>query len=122
PAGGEDTGAADGRIERFLDRDLARAARRGAPEAVLCGAKSVEQVAAIAAEYARLQADGREDLGPVLFTRADAERAEAILAVLPEAHHDPSGRLLAWPDAPPEPTGGLVVVARAATSGSAVAR
>ena len=59
PAGGADTGAADGRIEGFLDLDLDRASRRGAPEAVLCDAKSVEQVAAIAAEYARLQADGR---------------------------------------------------------------
>ena len=122
PAGGADTGAADGRIEGFLDLDLDRAARRGAPEAVLCDAKSIEQVAAIAAEYARLQADGREDLGPVLFTRADAERAEAILAELPEAHHDPSARLLAWPAAPPEPTGGLVIVACAGTSDLPVAR
>ena len=36
------TGVADGagRIEGFLDLDLDRASRRGAPEAVLCDAKS----------------------------------------------------------------------------------
>src|SRR5690606_39980729 len=68
----EAAGAADGagspdgsgRIEGFLDLDLDRASRRGAPEAVLRDAKSVEQVAAIAAEYARLHETGREDLGP----------------------------------------------------------
>ncbi|NMA76324.1 MAG: 1-(5-phosphoribosyl)-5-amino-4-imidazole-carboxylate carboxylase, partial [Actinomycetales bacterium] len=46
-------------MEGFLDLDLDRAQRRGAPEAVLCDAKSVEQVAEIAAEYARLHAEGR---------------------------------------------------------------
>ena len=70
PADG--TGPADGagRVEGFLDLDLDRASRRGAPEAVLCDAKGVEQVREIAATYARLAAEGREDLGPVLFTRA----------------------------------------------------
>lgn len=114
--------AADGRIEGFLDLDLDRARRRGAPEAVLCDAKSVEQVAAIAAEYARLHEAGHEDLGPVLFTRADAPRAEVVLAALPGALHDPDARLLAWPAAPPEPTGGLVIVACAGTSDLPAAR
>ena len=76
-------GPADGKIDGFLDLDLDRALRRGAPEAVLCDAKSVEQVAAIAAEYARLEAEGHAGLGPVLFTRADADRAAAVLAALP---------------------------------------
>ncbi|ASK65769.1 1-(5-phosphoribosyl)-5-amino-4-imidazole-carboxylate carboxylase [Brachybacterium avium] len=115
-------GSADGRIEGFLDLDLDRARRRGAPEAVLCDAKTVPQVAAIAAEYARLCAEGRTDLGPVLFTRADAARAEAILNALPEALHAADARLLAWPPAPPEPTGGLVIVACAGTSDLPAAR
>ena len=111
-----------GRIEGFLDLDLDRASRRGAPEAVLCDAKSVEQVHEIAATYARLAAEGRENLGPVLFTRADEARAEAVLAALPDASHDPSARFLAWPAAPPAPSGGLVIVACAGTSDLPVAR
>ncbi len=126
----EAAGAADGagspdgsgRIEGFLDLDLDRASRRGAPEAVLCDAKSVEQVAAIAAEYARLHETGREDLGPVLFTRADDTRASAILDALPDAAHEPSARFLAWPAEPSGPSGGLVIVACAGTSDLPVAR
>jgi hypothetical protein len=113
---------ADGRIDGFLDLDLDRSRRRGAPEAVLCDAKSPAQVGAIAAEYARLAREGREDLGPVLFTRADAERAQAVLAELPAAHHDPDARFLAWPAEPPAPSGGLVIVACAGTSDLPVAR
>nr|WP_193106741.1 nickel pincer cofactor biosynthesis protein LarB [Brachybacterium sp. FME24] len=112
----------DGKIDGFLDLDLDRASRRGAPEAVLCDAKSIEQVAAIATEYARLHATGRDDLGPVLFTRADQARADAILAALPGAFHDPDARLLAWPAQAPEATGGLVIVACAGTSDLPVAK
>ena len=122
PAAADGKNGADGKIDGFLDLDLDRARRRGAPEAVVCDAKSVPQVAAIAAEYARLDAEGHEGLGPVLFTRADAARAEAILAALPGAFHDAEARLLAWPAAPPEPTGGLVIVACAGTSDLPVAR
>lgn len=113
---------ADGQIDGFLELDLDRARRRGAPEAVLCDAKSIEQVAAIATEYARLHASGRDDLGPVLFTRADQARADAILAALPDAFHDADARLLAWPAQAPEPTGGLVIVACAGTSDLPVAK
>ncbi len=122
PADGAEPADGAGRVEGFLDLDLDRASRRGAPEAVLCDAKSVEQVHEIAATYARLAAEGREDLGPVLFTRADEARAEAVLAALPDASHDPSARFLAWPAAPPAPNGGLVIVACAGTSDLPVAR
>ncbi|WME22710.1 nickel pincer cofactor biosynthesis protein LarB [Brachybacterium sp. GU-2] len=121
-ADGAGTAGGAGRIEGFLDLDLDRASRRGAPEAVLCDAKSVEQVGQIAATYVRLAAEGREDLGPVLFTRADEARAEAVLAALPDASHDPSARFLAWPAEPPAPSGGLVIVACAGTSDLPVAR
>lgn len=123
---------ADGTIDGLVALDLDRARRRGAPEAVLCDAKSVDQVAEIAREYARIARRTDDDaptgvpsdgmLGPVLFTRADEERARAVLAALPDALHDPEARLLAWPPAPPEPSGGLVVVACAGTSDLAVAR
>ncbi|WP_144795055.1 nickel pincer cofactor biosynthesis protein LarB [Kocuria palustris] len=117
PRGSEPTG----RIEGLVQLDLDRARRRGAPEAVLSDAKSVEQVAAIAAEYARLARAGDRELGPVLFTRADAPRAEAVLAALPEAAHHEQARLLAWPPEPPQPSGGLVIVACAGTSDLPVA-
>lgn len=60
--------------------------------------------------------------GTTLFTRAAPEHAAAVLAELPQAVHDAAARLLAWPPAPPEPTGGLVVVACAGTSDLPVAR
>ncbi|MDN5686421.1 MAG: nickel pincer cofactor biosynthesis protein LarB [Brachybacterium sp.] len=113
---------ADGRIDGVLELDLDRSRRRGAPEAVLCDAKSVDQVATIAAEYARLHAAGHEGLGPVLFTRADEARAAAILDMLPGAFHDPDARLLAWPAAPPPESGGEVIIACAGTSDLPVAR
>ncbi|WP_010533238.1 nickel pincer cofactor biosynthesis protein LarB [Brachybacterium squillarum] len=113
---------ADGHLEGLAELDLGRAARRGAPEAVLCDAKTPAQVGAIAAEFARLAAEGRDDLGPVLFTRADAARADAVLIALPEAAHHEDARLLAWPAEPPEPSGGLIIVACAGTSDLPVAR
>ncbi|UEJ84550.1 nickel pincer cofactor biosynthesis protein LarB [Brachybacterium halotolerans subsp. kimchii] len=61
-------------------------------------------------------------MGPILFTRADEDRAHAVLAALPDAHHDPEARLLAWPPRPPAPSGGLVIVACAGTSDLPVAR
>lgn len=128
---------ADGRIDGLVTLDLDRARRRGAPEAVLCDSKTVAQVGAIAAEYARLiaaatpAADGASldgagrspaPLGPILFTRADPDRAAAILAHLPDALWDEEARLLAWPAEPPAPTGGLVIVACAGTSDLGAAR
>nr|WP_240645850.1 nickel pincer cofactor biosynthesis protein LarB [Georgenia sp. SYP-B2076] len=106
-----------------LDHD--RAARRGYPEAVYCEGKTPEQLRAIAAALAerhRQDADLAGHPTGTLFTRADAERAAAVLEVLPDALHVPEAGLLAWPPTPPEPTGGLVVVACAGTSDLPVAR
>ncbi|MBB2914179.1 hypothetical protein FHS43_005491 [Streptosporangium becharense] len=97
-----------------LDHD--RAARRGYPEAVYCAGKSAEQVRAIAAELRR------RHRAVTLFTRAGPEHARAVLAELPDARHEPEARLLAWPPAPPEPTGGRVLVLAAGTSDLPVAR
>ncbi|APX34864.1 1-(5-phosphoribosyl)-5-amino-4-imidazole-carboxylate carboxylase [Brachybacterium sp. P6-10-X1] len=109
-------------MEGVLELDLDRSRRRGAPEAVLCDAKSVEQVATIAAEYARLGVAGHDGLGPVLFTRADEARAAAILDVLPDAFHAADAHLLVWPAAPPAASGGEVIIACAGTSDLPVAR
>lgn len=102
--------------DKVADLDLDRHRRRGYPEAVYCEGKSPEDVATIAA----LVRDHPEQTH--LFTRADPERARAVLSQLPDAHHDPVARLLAWPPQPPEPTGELVVVACAGTSDLPVAR
>ena len=95
--------------------DYDRHARRGYGEAVYCEHKTPTQLAAIAAQ---VRASGTR----MLFTRASQEQADAVLGELPDAHHDPEARLLAWPDTPPAPTGGLVVVAAAGTSDLPVAR
>ncbi|MBZ2195181.1 nickel pincer cofactor biosynthesis protein LarB [Occultella gossypii] len=122
-------------LSRLVDLDHDRGARRGYPEAVYCEGKSTAQVALIAAAYAARHRPARpvesaevaatSALSPpsaVLFTRASAEHAEAILAELPDAVDDREARLVAWPPTPPEPTGGLVVVAAAGTSDLPVAR
>jgi len=100
------------------DLDLDRFRRRGYPEAVYCEGKSVAQLRGIARTLAGRPAGST---GPVLFTRAGPEHAEAVLAELPDAAHHPTARLLAWPADPPAPTGGLVAVVTAGTSDLPVA-
>ena len=103
-------------LEAIATLDFDRAQRRGYPEAVYCEGKSVEQLRLVAAAH-------RDQPAVVaLFTRADPERAAAILQELPDAWHDPTARLVAWPPEPPAPVGGLVVVVAAGTSDLPVAR
>lgn len=102
-------------LDAVATLDLERAARRGYPEAVYCSGKTPEQVRLIAAAV-------RDAAQVTLFTRADAGHAAAVLAELPDALHDETARLLAWPPVPPVPAGGLVVVVSAGTSDLPVAR
>ena len=99
----------------FADLDLDRARRRGYAEAVYCRGKTPEQVGAIAAAL-------RDNGARTIFTRAGAAHAEAVVGALPDAFHDPSCGLLAWPPEPPEPTGGSVLVVTAGTADLPVAR
>lgn len=99
--------------------DFDRYARRGYPEAVLCQGKSVAQVVEITRAWRERAAE--QDLGTVLFTRVSPEQAEVVLAELPDAHHDETSSLIAWPAEPPRPTGGRVVVC-AGTADLRVAR
>jgi pyridinium-3,5-biscarboxylic acid mononucleotide synthase len=110
----EDPSPADVLAE-FANLDLDRAARRGYPEAVYCRGKTAEQVGAIAAVL-------REEGARTLFTRATAAHAAAVLAELPDAFHAADCGLLAWPQDPPEPVGGRVLVVAAGTADHAVAR
>ena len=100
--------------------DFDRYARRGYPEAVLCQGKSVAQLVEITRAWRERAA--QQDLGPVLFTRVSPEQAEVVLAELPDAHHDETSSLIAWPAEPPRPTGGHVVVVCAGTADLRVAR
>ncbi len=103
-------------LDAIADLDWDRTRRRGYPEAVYCAEKTAEQVGLIAA--AARQRPGVT----TLFTRANAQHAEAVLHELPDARYDDAARLLAWPPDPPPPTGGLVAVLAAGTSDLPVAR
>jgi NCAIR mutase (PurE)-related protein len=101
-------------LRGLAELDLDRAARRGYPEAVSCEGKTSAQVAAIAAEVGRREAR-------TLFTRATTDHAKAVLSQLPDAAHDETAHLVAWPAQPPAPSGGLVLVVAAGTSDLPVA-
>lgn len=103
-------------LSTYAELDLGRAARRGIAEAVYCAGKTAAQVAGIARALGE-----RPDL-TTLFTRAGPAHAAAVLAELPDAAYDTQARLLAWPPAPPAPSGGLVVVLAAGTSDLPVAQ
>jgi pyridinium-3,5-biscarboxylic acid mononucleotide synthase len=103
-------------LSDFATLDDDRVARRGYPEGVYCPGKTPEQVGLIAASLRQ------RPEAVALFTRADPSHAIAVLRHLPDAYHDPQARLVAWPPAPPEPSGGLVVVVAAGTSDLPVAR
>jgi hypothetical protein len=96
-----------------LDHDRAR--RRGFPEAVLCDAKTLEQVLVIAGQVRARDAR-------TLFTRVRPDQVSPLLDALPGAVADPDARIVAYPGTPPEPTGRLVVVLAAGTSDVPVAR
>jgi pyridinium-3,5-biscarboxylic acid mononucleotide synthase len=105
----------DEALTSFLELDHDRARRRGYPEAVYCEGKTPGQV--------RAAAEGIKASGTTtLFTRADPAHAKAVLDVLPDARYDEDARMLAWPPAPPAPSGGQVLVVAAGTSDFGVAR
>lgn len=100
--------------------DFDRQARRGFPEAVLCTGKTRAQVSQIASLW-RERASS-EPLGPLLFTRTDEDHVAGILSELPDAAVHGEARLVAWPPAPPTPSGGQVVVVCAGTADLPYAR
>jgi len=102
-------------LAAFAELDVDRVRRRGYPEAVYCEAKTLDQVAAIAAA-------ARDSGVATLFTRASPAQAKAVLTELPDAKYDLDAGMLAWPPDPPASTGGLVVVLAAGTSDLPVAR
>ena len=112
-------------VNGVANLDLGRAARRGYPEAVYCEGKTPEQVRSIAEMIERAwggSADPTADVPRTLFTRCSEEHAAALREILPDAAYFTDARLAVWPATPPEPSGGLVVIACAGTSDLPVAR
>jgi NCAIR mutase (PurE)-related protein len=102
-------------VADFVRLDHDRASRRGYPEAVLCDAKTLEQVLVIAEQVRTREAR-------TLFTRVRADQVQPLLDALPGAALEADARIVAFPGTPPEPTGQLVVVLAAGTSDVPVAR
>lgn len=78
----------------FARLDLHRELRTGLPEVIFCQGKTVIQVVSI---FERLS----QNHARVMGTRATPEMAEAVKAVIPVTHFDPTSRLLTYN---PEPS------------------
>jgi pyridinium-3,5-biscarboxylic acid mononucleotide synthase len=97
--------------------DHHRELRTGLPEVVLGETKTPEQCARAAAELMR------HGDGPVLVTRADESRAEAVRIEVPAARYDPVGRVVVAREAAGDArVDGRAVIAIAGTSDLPVAR
>ena len=101
-------------LEGFATVDHHRHLRQGHPEIVFGPGKTPEQAAALAVEIA-----GRS--GRALVTRVDAAQAQAILAALPGAEHDPIARTVVKAPGAGERRTGIVIVS-AGTADQVVAR
>lgn len=99
----------------FARLDAHRTARTGLPEAVFAEGKNAEQVAAIAAELDRL---GQ----PVVVTRLDPSKADAVRAAVPAGRYHAAARIFTRPRGPDRhPLRGPVAVICAGTSDLPVA-
>jgi len=86
-------------LGNYARLDIHRALRNGMSEVVLCESKTIQQATSI---LARLW----EHHDRVLGTRVPEEMAEAIQTHLPQAHYDPTSRLLMLERTPlPQPGG-----------------
>lgn len=102
-------------VEEYARVDVHRPARTGLPEAVFAEGKTAEQCARIAAE---LDALGH----PVIVTRLDATKAEAVQRAVPDGRYHPHARIFAKRRGDdPHPLKGPVAVVCAGTSDLPVA-
>jgi len=98
----------------FAHVDHHRHLRKGYPEVVLGQGKSAEQIAAILIELRRAQVMERV---PILATRVDDAKAEAVLREVPEARHHREARAIVVGERTFEDRGrGTIVVVGAGTS------
>jgi NCAIR mutase (PurE)-related protein len=96
--------------------DHQRTLRTGLPEVIYGASKTTEQIITIARSMMKHP-------GPVLATRVDAEKAEAILLTLPDFKYNAEARLLFYQPIAPETVlkRGYVLVICAGTSDTPVA-
>ncbi|WP_031069810.1 nickel pincer cofactor biosynthesis protein LarB [Streptomyces sp. NRRL WC-3742] len=98
----------------FAQVDIGREQRQGLPEAVYGPGKTPAQIRAIVTELLR------DNTGPVLVTRVDAETATDVLAHVPGGTYDALAGLLLW-RRPAEPVGFALTVVSGGTSDWSVA-
>ncbi len=99
----------------FAHADTHRHLRSGFPEVVLGEGKSAEQIATLLRELGR-------DGATVMATRVSADKAAAVLALLPGARYLATPRIVALGSAPAvDPTRGIITVLTAGTSDIPVA-
>jgi NCAIR mutase (PurE)-related protein len=98
----------------FAKIDHHRSLRSGMPEAIYAEGKTSEQVALI---FASLAATGV----PVIATRAGAEAAAAVQAIIPAATYHPLARCITLPASSPAKDSGNIAVVCAGTSDLPVA-
>lgn len=95
--------------------DLHRQQRCGFPEVIFCEGKASEWVAGVVAKLAEAGQD-------CLATRVNAEQAQHLSRLFPQAAQDRLARTFWLPARPPSPPVGLVVVLTAGTSDLPVAQ
>ncbi|RJQ84817.1 MAG: nickel pincer cofactor biosynthesis protein LarB [Desulfobacteraceae bacterium] len=96
--------------------DHHRSLRKGFPEVIFGEGKTAEQIVGI---LKRMQP--REEV--ILVTRTDAQKAQTILTVFPDAVYDDSACMLVWQRTPLPKTGlGTILIISAGTSDIPVAR
>jgi pyridinium-3,5-biscarboxylic acid mononucleotide synthase len=96
--------------------DHHRSLRKGFPEVIFGEGKTAEQIVGI---MQRMQP--REKV--ILVTRIDAQKAQVVLAAVPDAVHDEVARMIVWQRTPLPKTGlGTILIVSAGTSDIPVAR
>jgi len=93
----------------FARIDHQRTLRTGLPEVIYAAGKTDSHVAEI---FSRMAAQG----GNVLATRATSSAAEAVRALVPNAHYHPVARTISLQQQPPAQTTGPIAILCAGTS------
>ena len=89
----------------FARLDIDRERRQGLPEVVYGTGKTTEQIQAVVRVLLE------RNIGPVLVTRVESDRAAAVLAAVPDGEYVAEARLLVWRRAPTRSVDLVVVTA-----------
>lgn len=111
------------RLTNFVNEDLSfanidhhRSLRKGFPEVIFGEGKTSDHIIGIIEKMMH-----QEDV--ILATRVDKEKAQQVLAAIPQCNYEADARMIIWAPEPPKPTGhGTVLIISAGTSDIPVAR